>query len=161
MAAMNRQPWRSLRRYRSQAILLAVGFALVVSLCAWAFVSHRAGSRAPEPPAMSEPAFEEATGIQLVRIAVTAGGGMLDLRYRVLDPDRSIIVHDPRKPPAIIDESTGRTASRPWMPHHSGKDLHLAQTYYELIVNPGGVIRRGNTVTLVIGDARLSHVVVQ
>lgn len=134
---------------------------IAVAVVAWAagpLVPHPEHS---QPSAASQSAFEESTGIELVRIAVSAGGGMLDLRYRIVDPDKAAVVHDKKRPPAIIDEATGQSASQPWMPHHGGGDPKFAVTYYELIYNPGGGIKRGDRVTLVIGDTRLTHVVVQ
>ena len=161
MVAIDRGQLKSPRRRRLQALYLGATLALLVAVGAWAFASLQFGRHESETPAASQSNFEQATGVQLVRIAVTAGGGMLDLRYRVLDPDKAIVVHDKQKPPTIIHEASGQSASRPWMPHHSSKELQSARTYYELIVNPGGVIRRGDRVTLVVGDTRLTHVVVQ
>lgn len=143
------------RRYRL-ALSVGVLMALMAGVATWTIRNH-----APTLSAASEAAFEEATGIQLVRITISGGGGILDLRYRVLDPDKAVIVHDKNKPPTIISESTGRSASQPWMPHHGGGEPKFAVTYYELIYNPEGVIKRGDRVTLVIGDAHLAHVIVQ
>jgi hypothetical protein len=161
MVAIDRKQPKSVRPGLLLLLSLGATLALLVGLGAWAFASLQSGRHESEIAQASQSAFEEATGVQLVRIAVTAGGGMLDLRYRVLDPDKAIVVHDKQKPPTIIDESSGKSTSRPWMPHHSNKDLKSARTYYELIVNPGGIIRRGDRVTLVVGETRLAHVIVQ
>ncbi|MFN8456766.1 MAG: hypothetical protein U0401_19220 [Anaerolineae bacterium] len=113
------------------------------------------------PLESAQAVFTEATGVRLVRVAVTAGGGMLDLRYQVIDPDKAAVVHDQKNPPTIVDEFTGQTASRPWMHHSSGRELHAAVTYNELLLNPGGVIKPGSAITVIIGGTRLEHVIVQ
>lgn len=108
---------------------------------------------------MSQAAFEEATGVRLVAIAVTAAGGMIHLRYQVLDPDKALIVHDDEQPPTIIDEATGRFRNRPQHEHHA-RELNMGVTYNLLLANSGGLIKRGALVSLVIGDARLEHITV-
>lgn len=149
------------RAGRSRFPLLLVGLAVPLSLAAWMVVSEQVqGGRALDAAKLSRAEFEEATGVRLVHIAVTAGGGMLDLRYQVLDPDKALVVHDDDSPPTILDEASGRAIRRPWMEHHD-RELHTAVTYHELIMNSGGVVKRGSQVTLAIGDARLEHVVVQ
>ena len=161
MATTDRIESKPARPVRLPALALGATLALLVALGAWRFSPVQLSGQEPENAATLQAEFEEATGVQLVRIAVTGGGGMLDLRYRVLDPDKAIVVHDKQKPPTIVDETSGQSASRPWMPHHGGSKLDFARTYYELIVNPGGIIKRGDRVTLVVGDMRLAHVVVQ
>jgi hypothetical protein len=140
--------------------VLAVALVLLAGLAAWT-IGFYSKSGARSAAAMSRAAFEEATGIEILRVAVTAGGGILDLRYRVLDPDKAVIVHDQKAPLNIIHERTGQTASRPWMPHHRHKQPRLAITYYELLENTGGIVMPGDPVTIVIGPARLAHIIVE
>ncbi len=116
-------------------------------------------SRGPSDAALA--AFESQTGVRLVRVSVTSGGGMLDLRYQVLDPDRAVVVHDVDNPPAVIDSASGAEMRIPWMDHSHQKELHAGVTYYTLLMNAGGKIARGNEVSIVLGGVRLDHVVVQ
>lgn len=138
---------------------------LSVAAAAIILATSPAPERGGAPPGAIPPAasagFTEATGVEIVRVAVTAGGGMLDLRYRVLNPDKAAVVHDADHPPAVIHEPTGTSVDRPWMPHHGSKAMHMAVIYYELLINPGGVVKRGDAVTVAIGGARLPHVIVQ
>jgi hypothetical protein len=83
------------------------------------------------------------------------------LRYQVVDPDKAVIVHDSENPPTIIDEATGERLDTPWMDHHSTGKLTAGVTYYELLVNPAGVIKPGSVVSIAIGGARLEHVLVK
>lgn len=142
---------------------LAAGLTAALALAAWMIGSQfRANGGGQDPAAEQRAAFEEATGVRLVRVAVTAGGGLIDLRYQVLDPDKALSVHDKDKPPTVINEATGQIANQSWMPHHSGsKRLHTAVTYYDLLNNPKKIIARGKPVTVVIGGTRLEHVIVE
>ncbi|MGH6751512.1 MAG: hypothetical protein ACREFM_09000 [Hypericibacter sp.] len=161
MAAVPQEKSRPAREGRLRALVAGLGSALIVALSAWTFAPKLFVAHVPEPTDNARLAFEEATGVRVVRIAVSAGGGILDLRYLVLDPDKAVVVHDQTKPPTIIREPTGESASRPWMPHHGATKHRAGSTYYELIANPGGVVKRGDRVTLAIGDASLRHIVVE
>jgi hypothetical protein len=141
--------------------LQAGGVAAVLLLVAISFAFGERSRSAAQPKGPSPDAFQDETGVEVVRVTLAAGGGMLDLRYRVLNPDKAVLVHDPKQPPRIILERTGLIVDRPWMAHHGAGEMHMAATYYELLINPGGIVKRGDAVTVAIGSARLAHVTVQ
>jgi hypothetical protein len=120
-----------------------------------------AGSASPgfDRSSAAQAAFEQETGIRVLRVAVTAGGGLVDFRYQVVDPDKALVVHD--DPPVLVDEKTGAVIDTPFMGHsHSGQPK-AGHTYPVLLVNEQGLIGPGDTVTVVVGDSRLEHVGVQ
>jgi hypothetical protein len=101
------------------------------------------------------------TGVQLTRVAVTGGGGLLDLRFQVLDPNRANSLHDSSMPPAVVDEQTGLVVHDLLMNHsHSGK-YTAGETYYLVFENPGNWVRHGSKVTVLLGGAQVEHVVVR
>jgi hypothetical protein len=101
-------------------------------------------------------------GIDVKLLAVTAAGGLIDLRYQVVDPDKANpVVHDPGLFPRLIVERTGVTIGIRSLPHHHKTELQLGGTYYFLLANANNAIRKGERVTLVMGDARLEHLVAQ
>jgi hypothetical protein len=96
-----------------------------------------------------------------VRVAATGGGGLLDLRYQVVDADAAAAVHDARTPPALGVERTGLVLGRLLMDHvHHGRPK-AGVTYVLLFLDPGDAIRQGDRVSVVLGGARLAHVVVR
>jgi hypothetical protein len=98
-------------------------------------------------------------GIDVTLVAVTAAGGLIELRYQVVDPDKAArIVHDAALAPALVVEATGETLRMAAPPHHHGAELRLGGTYFFLMANAHNAIHRGDEVTLVVGDARLEHV---
>ena len=105
-------------------------------------------------------AFAEATGIRILRVAIIGNGGMIDLRYQVVDPDKAVVVHDEENPPGFEVEATGQVINTPYH-EHSIFDAHHAVTYNELIMNPAGVLKRGDKISVLVGAARLENVVVQ
>ncbi|MBI5566323.1 MAG: hypothetical protein HY870_15600, partial [Chloroflexi bacterium] len=53
-------------------------------------------------------ALEERWGIRIVRTTVTADGGLIDLRYQVIDPTRALgMLDDLARMPKLIHEASG------------------------------------------------------
>jgi hypothetical protein len=112
-------------------------------------------------PSVSASGLAERSGVRLVRVAVTGGGGLLDLRYQVVDPNKAVAVHEEQTPPAIIDERTGLVLNRLLMGHAHTGELKPAVSYYLVFENTGNWVRRGSKVTVLLGDAQVEHVVVK
>jgi hypothetical protein len=112
-------------------------------------------------PAVSASGLAERSGVRLIRVAVTGGGGLLDLRYQVVDPNKAVAVHEDQTPPAIIDERTGLVLNRLLMGHAHKGQLKPAVSYYLVFENTGNWVRRGSKVTVLLGDAQVEHVVVK
>ncbi len=142
--------------------LLVLAVAVVV---AWATHREAAPSAAAVPPEWQRPAVTAAdlvqrSGVKLVRVAVTGGGGLIDVRFQVVDPDKAASLHQPRTPPAVVDERTGLVVHDLLMNHSHTGPMKPAQTYYLVFENPGGWVRSGSQVSVLLGDAQVDHVVV-
>jgi hypothetical protein len=101
-------------------------------------------------------------GIRVSLIGVTAAGGLVEFRYQVVDPDKANgVLHDPDLAPALVVEETGATLVMSSPAHHHGADLKLGGTYFFLLANAHNAVHTGSHVTLVIGKARLEHLLAQ
>ncbi len=105
-------------------------------------------------------AFEAQTGIRVVRLALTAGGGMVDLQYQVIDPGLAVIVHDDEQPLTLTDVRSGLRLATPFH-SHSPRNLHAGVTYHFIILNAGGVLTRGSVVDLTISGYTLKGLKVE
>jgi len=112
-------------------------------------------------PAVTQDGLIEKSGIKLVYVAVTGGGGLIDLRYLVYDPVKANAIHDDDNPPTIIDEETGLVVNQLLMGHSHSGNFNAGQTYYLIFENPGNLIQRGSTVSILLGNAEVEHVKVQ
>ena len=112
-------------------------------------------------PIVSAAGLEQQSGVRVVRVAVSGDGGLLDLRYQVVDPDTANVLHDPAYPPEMVEEKTGLVVDNLFMGHQHKGRLRLGETYFLLFENPGNIVHRGARVTVVLGDARVQHVRVQ
>jgi hypothetical protein len=111
-------------------------------------------------PAVAADDLGQASGVTITRVAVTAGGGLVDLRFRVVDPDRAHALHDPATPPAVVDEGSGLVVHDLLMNHEHTGDFRAGVTYYLVFTNPGNWVRRGARVTVLLGNAQVEHVAV-
>lgn len=138
---------------------MLVGFVVLAGIAVWMlwsiYLEQPADSSLPD-----QAAFEDETGIRILRVVMIAAGGLVDLQYQVLDPDKSLVVHDDENPPTLINEEDGRVLNIPFH-EHGFQELHTARTYRLHIMNADNVLQRGDTVTILIGDARLEHIAVQ
>ena len=144
-------------------VLTAAG---ILVLALWLPQRSNAGPSAEPPPQWQRPSVSasglaERSGVRLIRVAVTGGGGLLDLRYQVVDPSKAVAVHEARTPPAIIDERTGLVDDRLLMGHAHHGLLKPAVSYYLIFENTGNWVRHGSEVTVLLGDAQVEHVIVK
>jgi hypothetical protein len=146
-------------------VLLAAGIGVLALWLPQRSAAGPSASVAPPPqwqrPAVSASGLTERSGVRLIRVAVTGGGGLLDLRYQVIDPNKALSVHEARTPPAIIDERTGLVLNRLLMGHAHHGQLKPAVSYYLIFENTGNWVHRGSEVTVLLGDAQVEHVVVK
>jgi hypothetical protein len=143
-------------------VLAAVALSVPAALTLW--LTSR-GGETDGVTALTPAAFEEATGVRIVRIASVGGGGIIDLRFQVLDPDKALVVHDKQSPLSIVDERSGMALRAAFHGKHSGGTaqvgLNPGLTYYLLFANSGGVLQRSDLASVAVGDVRLEHVPVQ
>ena len=153
-------------RRPARALLVAAGIAAGAAVAVAAtmfmgFLPHRATSAVPvswQRPAVSGADLVQKGGVRLVRLSVSGDGGLLDLRYQVIDPDKAAALHAAGTPPAIVDESSGLVLDQLLMGHSHNGPMKPAVTYYLVFDNPGGWVHRGSRVAVLLGGVQVDHV---
>jgi len=142
--------------------LLLVAALFLTAFGGWQWYRHRSSDVRWGTSAVTREGMAARYGVDVNLVAVTAAGGLVELRYQVVDADKaSPILHDADLAPALVDEESGKTLVMSAPPHrHSGR-LQLGATYFFLLANANNALHEGDRVTLVIGDARLEHIPVQ
>ena len=112
-------------------------------------------------PVVSAAGLADRSGVRIVYVAVTGGGGLIDLRYQVVDPDKAVVIHDDAKSPVIVDDATGVVVDQLLMGHSHTEGFKAGQTYYLIFENPGNLVQRGSKVSALLGNAQVEHVTVQ
>lgn len=143
-----------------RSFALPGGLLLLLGLALWMILAQSAGQATPIEEEAARMAFEEETGIRIVRVALTAGGGLADVHYQVLDPDKALVVHDRTRPPTLVHAKSGAQLNIPFHGHGFHR-LNTGVVYRLHIWNTNGVLGRGDRVTVLIGDARLEQVLIQ
>ena len=156
---------------RSVLRVRALGFAAGAAAVA-AVLLLSSGGAEPNPlrpvskprplPAVVAPAvLAERAGVRIVRVATTGSGGLIDLRYQVVDPQKAGGLHDADKPPALVDERTGTVLGQLLMGHQPHATPKAGVMYPLLFNNVGDIVQPGARVSVVLGGVRVAHVVVR
>jgi hypothetical protein len=108
--------------------------------------------------------YQRNWGVDIVGVKRVSSGYMLRFDYRVVDPTRAAALTDRTLRPYLIDEATRTALAIPAM-ENIGELRQLApleenRTYYMIFGNPGGLVRHGSRVTLVVGNLRAEGLVV-
>jgi hypothetical protein len=117
----------------------------------------KAGATAP----ISQSVLAEKYGIQILRIAVTAGGGMVDLRIKVLDPEKARhVFKDPHRMPTLAADDSGLTLNAP---QHMVGNIRLQKDAAGFILYPNArsAVKAGTPVSVVFGDVKVEPVKAQ
>ena len=106
--------------------------------------------------AASAEALVERWGVEVVGVRLTAAGHMLDVRYKVLDPDKATPLFSRSNKAFLI-----HTASGAEIPVYSPDKLgplrstnapQAGRIYFIFFSNPMGMVKQGDPVTFKIGD---------
>ena len=139
------------------ALILGLLALIGAGLGAWQLFAPEKQWEAGTMPV--SPEIEERFGVRFSLLAVTADGGMIELRYRVIDEGKAAnFGHYTETAPLLIAEDTGDVVDVTIMGLHNHR-VEPGRQYYVLYRNTGGVIESGRPVTIAIGDLELEHVV--
>ena len=84
-------------------------------------------------------------------MGVTADGGMVDLRYVVVDADRAIkVASSPETTPLLTEQASGRVLFAVAMQAHV-HDVTVGGTYYLLYRDTNGLVTPGAQVSVRLG----------
>jgi hypothetical protein len=108
------------------------------------------------PPSSSETRY----GIQIAQVGLTAAGGLVDVRFKVLDAAKAAqLLGNPANAPTLL------AADNPPLmpPHHALKGARFTpgQVFYILYPNVRNTIKPGVEVTVAMGEVRLGPVTAQ
>jgi hypothetical protein len=145
---------------RRQLPLAAVVVVAVVALAVIAGLGAVALARGDSSPTVPRSAdVEAAFGVRVTSVTVTGDGGLVDLRFIVLDPSKAAaLMADQDLAPRLATDHDGEVVFLPAMTMH--RPMTAGRTYFMLYRNTGGIIRSGHEIAILVGnDLRIRHVV--
>jgi heme-binding NEAT domain protein len=123
----------------------------------------------PPKPIENEGQSEQGTpekdwGIKVESARLSAGGYMVDFRFRVLNAGKAAKLFDRRIKPHMIDQATGARFIVPSPPKvgqlRSGGNIKENRIYFIFFANPAKYVKSGNKITVVVGDFKAENIVV-
>jgi len=134
--------------------------AVAILVLGGSFLAIRARIVQPAHEISGMEELEERWGIQITMLGVTADGGMLDLRYRMIDPSKVIDLQELETELVFIVEESGYAfRAAPAMSHRHEAQIGLI--YGMLYFNQNGAVHPGDLVTVQLGDVQVQHVPAQ
>ncbi|HAK95427.1 MAG TPA: hypothetical protein DCM87_10575 [Planctomycetes bacterium] len=162
-----------------RTLAVAAGCALALAACS----GPRRGIEGDAPKALGQAASErlesasgaahaasesiESTwGAAVSSVRLSAGGYMIDFRYKVLDPEKAAPLAGRETRAYLIDEKTGGKFLVPATPkvgamRQTPRQLAAGKIYFVFFANPGKSIKAGDRVTVVIGEYRAENLLVE
>ena len=114
--------------------------------------------RASDATVVSAADLEREYGIRVNLVAVTADGGLVDLRFTVVDRDKAgHVLHEAAELPQLLLPDSGAVLRAP-QPRAHKLDLVNGASYFLLYPNSGGLVQAGASVSVVIDEIRLEPV---
>jgi hypothetical protein len=154
----------ALFKRRSLLGLVVVNVALQLVACASApAVSGVSVSNPPDSASLTTQ-----WGIQVEGLRLSAAGSMLDFRYRVLDVTKAAPLLDGKTQVFLFDETHGAKLGVPNTPKlgrlrqtSRNNNIMTDRTYFIMFGNPGKALQSGDKVTLLLGQTKISDLIVQ
>ena len=109
--------------------------------------------------------MENRFGVEFVSARLAAANYMINLKYKVIDPEKAAPLHNRKIDPYVVLERDGSRFAVPVTQklgaiRSSPKFAKAGKNYFFFIGNPGGYIKSGDLITVVIGDFKLEHIAV-
>lgn len=104
--------------------------------------------------------------IKVESVRLSAGGLMLDVRYRVVGDEKATVLFNRKTPLTLTDQATGTILTVPATPkvgklRQLPQNVESSRVYWMFFNNPGGLVKRGEKVALSVGDLRIDDLVVE
>jgi hypothetical protein len=109
--------------------------------------------------------YEGIWGVDELRVKRAESGELIKFTWRVLDPDKAKRLNDKRLSPVLIDQQAGVKLIVPNMEkvgqlRQSGTP-EAGKSYWMAFSNTGRPVKRGDRVSIVIGDFKAEGLVVE
>jgi hypothetical protein len=148
-----------------QPLLLASLAVIVVTVSVFSYqlgAAKNAPQHALPATVLSNDRLEQEYGIRLTLVGVTAAGGMVDVRYRVVDPVKAAKLIDEEEGGIMpmVYVGNGDVMLMPDM-HMREQKLVAGRVYFVLIPNTQNAVKRGSVVTVVFGNVAVEPTLAQ
>lgn len=146
-------------RNRLRLVVLAVLAALVLGVFAAQALTSAAANKRPTIP--TSQAFENASGIKVLRATLAADGGMIDVRYQVLDRGKAAKYAGESTNPPVLDNDRNQAVMKTVISMVHRTDMKLGETYFIIYHNTNMAVHRGDRIDITVNGVTLNNVPVE
>jgi hypothetical protein len=97
-------------------------------------------------------------GVDSLSVKLAESGELVRFTWRVVDPDRAKVLSDKRLQPALVDPRAGVSLVVPTMEKigalRQSQSPEAGKSYWMVFSNKGRLVKRGDRVSVVIGEFR-------
>jgi len=145
----------------NKLIIAAIIFFLVLMVGLFTLHSLRLPAPHATIPPISQSALEAKYGLRINLIAVTAAGGKVDLRMKMVDSAKArLLLQDSKNFPSLVTQS-GVVLSVPADEKPESFEFKDGTDIFLLFPNARGVLQPGMSVSLLFGETKLEPIVVK
>lgn len=156
------------RRVRLWNAVVGLAIASVATLQLIGCASAPARPTAAEAVQGAQSEVEATYGIWVESLNLSAAGSMLDFRYRVLDATKAAPLLNRKLKPYLLDEARSAKLGVPVTPvlgqiRQTSRNnvVHTDRTYFIMFGNPGKAVQSGDKVSLLLGEVKITDLVVR
>jgi hypothetical protein len=108
--------------------------------------------------------YELVWGVDALEVKWAESGEMIRFTYRVLDPLKAAVLNDNKAEPSLIDQRAGVSLVVPALENvgklRQSRTPETGKMYWMAFSNKGRLVKRGDHVTVVIGEFKAEGLVV-
>lgn len=142
--------------------VIGIFLLFILSVVLYFSLVNQPASASPAVSIISRKMLEEKYGLRLDLLAVTAAGGMVDLRLKMLDAGKArLLLQDKQNFPALLAGSKNVRLSVDEDTRSQEIKFEENGGLYLMFPNSGNAVTPGSAVTVVFGSLQLEPVVVK
>jgi hypothetical protein len=129
--------------------------------------AHPSGSRRyhPSTPARARDYYQLIWGVDSLTVRSVESGELIRFNYRILDAIKAQALNDKKSEPFLVDERAGVKLVVPSLEKvgqlRQSSTPEAGKVYWMAFSNKGGMVKRGDQVTVVIGKFRADGLIVE
>jgi len=146
-----------------KSMVIAILLVVLIVLGIYGFNAFRAASMATDQTdvtSVSQSTFEEKSGMRVQLLAVTAAGGLVDLRLQIVDAEKAkAFLDDHANFPALRvgDDIVLRTSEEAVA---AAQDIQIenGKSIFVMFPNTGNILKSGDPVNIIFGNLQLEAI---
>lgn len=162
-ANTSQHPFQRLLRRLTQVALILPILAVVVVYLVWnrGLPSFGTSRLLSTSKVISTAVLKERYGVEVTLVGVTAAGGMIDFRYRILDKAKAEFLVGAGAEISLIAQDSGVTLVSDSHDMKHNQQLSDGGVYFHFYANRGNAVKPGTPVIVDFGSVRLEPIAAQ